>query len=78
MVTLKVILRRAPLLDLEKRKQETIEQQHAKQTVNKDYEDPQQKIDDEQQLSTVNKRKIWEKPPKKKQKGKGGKGSQKV
>ncbi|KAI1722542.1 dnaJ domain-containing protein [Ditylenchus destructor] len=68
-VTLKVTLRRTPLLDLSKRNEERTEA--IKQDGEKDDNEEQANDDQNKEL---NKRKIWEKQPKKKTK-KGGKGA---
>lgn len=69
-VTLKVTLRRGPLLDPKKREQEL---RDGPKAVDKEKEEREDAEDAVQQP----KRKVWEKPPKKKAK-KGGKGGGKV
>jgi hypothetical protein len=65
-VTVKVTLKRSPLLDHKKREQELAEGPKIVEKEEKEEEESQQ-----------NKRKVWEKQPKKKTK-KGGKGGNKV
>lgn len=68
-VTLKVTLRRSPLLDLSKRFEEI---ENESFTITNTISDNAENIDDQQP-----KRKVWEKQPKKKAK-KGGKSGAKV